>query len=317
MMSLDYRILYREELSGDELAERSREWTLFISAVNDTERVRDIFAQVNAASKHWLVHDEYGYAADELPTDDCFRPGLANEAEFWHTYAQQANPDTGGTVCLDLTGFMRPHVAYFAAWMFGQGTDRFLALYTEPKHYKSQESTEFTLGTVNEVRQIAGFEGVHGTDASNDLLIIGVGFEDELIRRAANDKPGARKLQLIGLPSLHADMYQQSVLQASQAVDDSSPPSVLFAPANDPFVTAQVLRDRVTQEDERKPITNLYLAALGTKPQTLGFALYYLTERQHTATSMLFPYCERYSRDASTGTARIWLYDVQRLTATN
>ena len=41
-----------------------------------------------------------------------------------------------------------------------------------------------------------------------------------------------------------------------------------------------------------------------------------IKQRQQTATSLLFPYSERYARDASTGTARIWLYEVQRLTTT-
>jgi len=312
MTAIDYQILYKSQVRLGELATLSRDWTLFLSALNFSDRVKGTFDLVDADTKHWLVHDEYCYDDNELPADHTFAPRTLNEAEFWQSYEAAAHPDLDGKVCLDITGFMRPHIAYFAAWLLARGVDRFLALYTEPKQYTSQESTEFTQGPVVRTRQIAGFEGMHTPDTSNDLLIIGVGFEDELIRRVAEDKPNAQKLQLFGLPSLHADMYQQSVLQASR-VAEAERSNVLFAPANDPFVTAQVLHERVAEEEKRKPITNLYLTALGTKPQTLGFALYYLTERQGTATSMVFPYAERYARETSSGIARVWLYDVQTL----
>ncbi len=64
-------------------------------------------------------------------------------------------------------------------------------------------------------------------------------------------------------------------------------------------------------EEARRPLTNLYLASLGTKPQALGFALYFVTERLDTPTSVLFPYAESYARETTKGIARIWHFDVQ------
>ncbi len=81
----------------------------------------------------------------------------------------------------------------------------------------------------------------------NDLLILGVGYDDELIRRVAEDKTNARKLQVFGLPSLSLTCYQQNVIRAaraSEALSSSSDRDLLFAPANDPFMTAQALREQ-------------------------------------------------------------------------
>jgi hypothetical protein len=111
-------------------------------------------------------------------------------------------------------------------------------------------------------------------------------------------------------------MYQQSVIKAegaAEAVGVLGKTDTLFAPASDPFVTAQVLRDKVRREEEKQAISNLYLASLGTKPQMLGFALYFLTERQGTATSLLFPYAGSYAQETTQGLARTWLYKMEIL----
>ncbi len=55
------------------------------------------------------------------------------------------------------------------------------------------------------------------TDISNDMLIVGSGYEDHLIKHVAEDKAKARKLQLIGFPSLRADMYQENVIRVQRA----------------------------------------------------------------------------------------------------
>jgi hypothetical protein len=43
----------------------------------------------------------------------------------------------------------------------------------------------------------------------------------------------------------------------------------------------------------------------------LGFAVYYLTERRNSATSLIFPFCEAYEQETSTGVSRIWKYTVE------
>jgi hypothetical protein len=319
MAVVDYTLLYRDEVELQDLAARSTDWDLFLSAYNASERVQRIFETVQSPTKHWVVHPEYRYDSEELPADDVFAPASLNEAEFWSAYLADAQPALAGRrICVDLTGFMRPHLMFLVHLLFLRNVTRFTALYTDPERYVREENTEFTKGPVVEVRQVAGFEGVHEPDTSNDLLIIGAGYDDELIRRVAESKANARKLELFGLPSLQPDMYQQSVIRAAraaEAVGAAAETDVLFAPANDPFVTAQVLRDRVKAENQRRPITNLYLTSLGTKPQALGFALYFLTERRRTATSMLFPYAQSYTRETTKGIARTWVYEVELLPA--
>lgn len=313
-MTVDYTRLYRTALTFDDIPARSREWSCFVSGYNDADRVQDVFAAVET-EKSWLAHREYDYPSGELPADslgaDC-----EDEATFCaecvaHVVDRAGRDAEGRPLCIDLTGLMRPHLMRLVAALLEE-VEWFYALYTDPRSYTKQEQTEFTRGAVVEVRQVAGFEGVHETDASEDLLIIGMGYEDELIRRVAENKAHARKLQVFGLPSLEADMYQQGRIQADRATESlGAAAEVAFAPANDPFATAQVLSERVA-EANLKGLTNLYLSSLGTKPQALGFALYFLTERTGGPTSVIFPFSEGYARETTQGIARSWLYEVRR-----
>jgi hypothetical protein len=205
---------------------------------------------------------------------------------------------------------------FLLRWFADNGVKRFDALYSEPVVYSNREQTRFSDEVVVAVRQISGFEGTHNPDTSNDYLIIGAGYDHQLIAQVAENKEASMKIQIFGLPSLRADMYQENVLRAHRAeeavgrhtVDESSS---YFAPANDPFVTAATLREIVGRISVRKPITNLYLSPLSTKPQVVGFALYHLTEQRNNATSVIFPFCDAYDQETSTGVARIWKYTVE------
>jgi hypothetical protein len=190
-------------------------------------------------------------------------------------------------------------------------------LYSEPSYYLKKEETQFSGGIVTEVRQVAGFEGVHVPDTSSDILVIGVGYDNELIAQAAQSKDQAKKLQIFGFPSLQADMYQENVIRAQRAAEAVGwswrDPGNLFAPANDPFVTATVLSETINKERKRSRngISNLYLCPLATEAQALGFTLYYLMECQNQPVSIIYPFCESYPQSTCNGISRIWKYTVE------
>src|SRR4051812_37095425 len=124
---LDYTILYRRQLDLSQLAEASEQWGLFISAFNASERVQLIYDAVRARQKHWLIHPEYRFGPADFPEGACIAPESLNEAEFWFEYQNSARPDfSAGTVCIDLTGFMRPHLMFLTRLLFDAGVDRFL-----------------------------------------------------------------------------------------------------------------------------------------------------------------------------------------------
>jgi hypothetical protein len=315
MARLDYTISFKSALQLDALSARSNEWTLFVSAYNASRRVSDVFEAIRTPKKHWLRQREYQYEATHLLPAGLFGGGEGNESDILRRYREESGVDlTTEVVCLDITGFMRPLLMHMVAFLIRNGVRRFFALYSDPARYRKNEDTVFSKGSVTEVRQVSGFEGLHIADSSNDVLVIGAGYDDELMRRVAEAKANAKKLQMFGFPSLSADMYQQSVLRASKAAETigvKGDHDLLFAPANDPFVTAQVLSDRIESERRRGSISNLYLSPLGTKPQALGFALFYEMECRETSTSIIFPFSEGYESETTEGIARTWVYEIE------
>ena len=293
-----------------------RSWDVFISAFNDSERVRTVFTQVRATCKYWLILPEYGYRSEELPggnvlvAADSFREDEAIVATLGDILDKLKNATS---ICIDVTGMMRPHILFLMYYLKQFDINRIDMVYTEPLHYRRKEDTSFASEDVTEVRQVAGYEGNHSADMSADVLIIGVGYDHHLISHVIESKAGARLVQLHSLPSLSADMYQESLLRLDR-VSSSSAPAMdeyqVYSSANDPFLTATTLAETITRLQNRLKITNLYLSPLATKPQVIGFGIYYLNEQLSIPASMIFPYSSRYHRETSKGVGRAWVYPI-------
>lgn len=313
----DYSIFYKKAWNADSTWP-TFSWDVFLSAFNSSDRVRNVFERVSAGRKHWFISPEYRYREEELPKNgECFVPSDADEAAVVQSYFNAASIDLGrASICIDITGFMRPHLLVMLKYLSLKGVRRFDALYSEPLRYAKKEKTRFSDEVVVEVRQVAGFEGNHRPETSNDLLIIGAGYDHALIAHAAEYKESARKIQLLGLPSLRADMYQENVLRAYRAAEQLGSMSAdsadtYFAPANDPFETANALEEIVQSVGRNEEVTNLYLCPVSTKVQVLGFGLYYLTEWVGRHSSVIFPFCRTYTRETSVGLSRVWWYQVE------
>lgn len=312
---IDYTIFYKCELPVNGPWPGS-EWDVLITAYTEAERVRLLFERIPATQKHWLVFPEYGYTPSEIPAG-AFLHSSHNEALYIRAFWERLPADIARKrICVDTTGFIRPYLLFLLRWFVEQGVRRFDALYTEPIRYSAGAKTAFSDEAVTEVRQVVGYEGQHVIDTTHDVLIIGAGYDDKLIAEVAEHKDQARKIQLFGLPSLRADMYQENVLRAHRAESAVGTPihddsSNFFAPANDPFVTAAVLQEIVMGLRQRGRVTNLYFSPLATKAQLLGFALYYLAECRNAPVSVLFPFCAAYDRETTKGLTRIWKYTVE------
>ncbi len=218
-------------------------------------------------------------------------------------------------LCIDLTGFIHPNIMYLLLLLARRGVRKVECLYSEPVSYSKREDTSFAMGSVLRVRQVAGFEGSMNSDVSNDLLVIGAGYDEHLLSEVAQHKDHAKKVILLGFPSLRADMYQQNLLRISRAEDVLRPVATrrrFFAPANDPFVTASVLNDIVSGGAGVSEITNLYLSPLATKAQALGFVVFFLYHIAHVPNcSIVFPFSSNHEKHTDYGISRAWKYVVE------
>ncbi len=248
-MSIDYTILYKEVLPIDGEWISDNYWDIFISAYNLSERVKKVFNKVKCGEKLWIIFPEYEFGCLSLPGNEGYYLLRNDEAEFIKTFFDDNKIElTGKKICIDMTGFIRPYLMFLIRWLHHKGLKRIDVLYSEPDYYRNKEETRFSDEVVTQVRQVEGFKGVHSPDNSNDLLIIGAGYDNKLIAQVANNKKSAsKKYQLYGLPSLQADFYQENVLKADKAKEEvgsraGNDPNNYLAPANDPFVTANILK---------------------------------------------------------------------------
>jgi hypothetical protein len=309
---IDYTILPKEKCVPAREGWKLPGWDTFVSVYNASDRVRETFANVNARNKRWVLVPDYSLDdASDVPAN-AIRANGSDELEIIKRAFDGIDSVDSGRLCIDITAFTRPQLIVALEYLRNRGVLAFDIVYTEPRYYLQGEETNFAADVVSEVRQVLGFEGDHIEESSSDALIVSVGYEDHLVTRVAGHKDHARKFRLLGFPSMQPDMYQESVIRSHRADEaiGTDRAFTFYAPAYDPFVTASVLRE-IVAEAEQKGAANIYMAPVSTKPQALGFALFYLFERLHTATSIIFPFTGSSARDTSRGIARVWRYEME------
>lgn len=313
---VDYSSFYRRPIRIDRIQKELPHFDVLVSAFNSSDRVNTIFSDVQADRKIWHIHPEYSYSEIEQPIGwELVRPVSKNETAQVDALMNTLGDLTGKSICVDITGFMRHVLIFLVAKLAQIGVREFTALYSEPMFYKKQEHTAFSTTTSGRVTSIRGISGTTHMQGQ-DFLLIGVGYDHKLISEVAQNKDGSTIYPIFAFPSLSPDMYQQSAYRASQsgeaALEGKWVSNRKFAPANDPFTTAEVIEEIVQEIDKRSPNANVYLSPLSTKVQTLGFVLYWhYNGRSRGAVSMLMPECTTYARETSEGIKRLWTYTIE------
>jgi hypothetical protein len=308
---IDYTISYRQSVLPNDYHLSQPKFDFFLAAYTLDDRTSAVFHDIQADQKRWLILPEYSFAGSEVPSGAYWGNDGCDEAEFINTLLDSLSIGPGARICIDITGVIAPYVLFALRAILDRGVRQLELIYAEPKSYLRSEETKFSGEDVRIVRQVLGFEGSHTADTSNDVLILGAGYDHELLKVVAAAKEGARSIQFLGLPALQPDMYQQNVLRASRAAEAlgrsaGAHHDNLLVPAHDPFMTATYL----SLIAEREKYTNLYLCPLSTKPQAAGFALFYLVECLGKPVSILYPFCGSFPKRTSTGTARVWTYTI-------
>ncbi len=309
---IDFGMFQRQAMSPDSRLPINCD--TFVSSFNLSERVQLVSQRVHSSRAVWLLHDEYRIPSADIPkgTAPVLALSKGDEAEdLADVMSFLGSPSSCGDLVIDCTGMMRPHLALLIPMLFAYGHRRFTLLYSEPRQYTRKERTQFSLGDITEVRPIRGCEGSHSTNTSYDLLVIGAGYDSQLIAHVAEHKKAARKVQMLGL----ADMYQENMLRSREAEESLGeslvPRRDYFAPANDPFAVAGELQKIVTLEKSKRRLSNLYLCPLATKPQVIGFALYHYLFWRGREGSIVFPFASRYEAETSKGCSRVWAYTIE------
>lgn len=107
-------------------------------------------------------------------------------------------------------------------------------------------------------------------------------------------------------------MYHEIILRLDGVSSERSRigDEVQYSSANDPFVVAASLAAAVKLAETRRRVTNIYFSPLATKPQAVGFGLYYLKRRRGMPASIIYPLRPNYDKETSTGVGRSWVYPI-------
>lgn len=307
---MDYTIFYKDSYDNGDLT-NSPAYDIFLSAFDNCNRTKEIFNKVKSTQKKWFIFPQYR-GIDDLPTENVYNNQSLAESGYFEQFIQEFGDNNYQTkrICIDITGFIRPHLIYLLKFLSCSGVSQVDLLYTEPNQYKNADETKFS-GYIDGIQDVEGCSSINNNpNTDNDLLIICAGYDDDLIAKIAQNKGHCqKKYYILGFPSLQPDMYQESILKMENAKQSTGEfKKIKFAPAFDPFVTMQIINEII---EENPNSTNIYLSPLSTKPQTVGVALFYIANYEKLPVSVVFPYSKTYTSKHAEGIKRTWKYTVE------
>jgi len=282
---------------------------LLMACSIDPERGQAVISSVPASATVELSEIVYqdDYAVSEPPGQ--YRAGRKAVVE-----ALSEHPDHA-LVGLDITSLMRGNLIEMVDEMFAHGVQTVRCFYAEPIRYEEDEETKFARKMSHLALPVRGFANPRLSDTrSNDLLIVGVGYDKRQLRVVLDTFRGERVF-VYGLPALQPGMYQESVLRAE---DDGATgflrPDVSarrFAAAHDPYDFAdQIVEITQQHEDVHGRDFNLLMCPLGPKPQALGCALFFKAVWDDRPGGIYLPEILSYSRTHAEGLSNIWQFDL-------
>lgn len=305
---IDFSIFYKKKYFEGAIPV-STNYDFFFSAYDDCERTKVLFTKVNSKNKYWIIFPHYNIQED---IENCFiYPGYDEDNEDFISFINSLEINNSSSICIDITGFLRPHLIFFSILLQRKGITKIDYIYTEPKYYNNSEETAFS-GIVSEKPRLVHGCGSHMNNPNfeKDLLIINAGYDDKLISAISSDKAKINnKVLIIGFPSLQPDMYQENILKINKAKDEiGAIKEQRYAPANDPFITANTIMEIVNSNPASN---NVYLSPLSTKPQTLGILLYYIWFKNEKSLNIIFPFSNIYIPKTAIGINYTWVYTLE------
>lgn len=308
MIMIDFSFFYKKKYFEGGIPEDSN-YDFFFSAYDDCERTKHLFAKIDSKVKFWILFPHYKI---NETLDNCFvYPGFEEDNDEFIQFINSLGIDHSTKICIDITGYLRPHLIFFSMLLQRKGVSKIDYLYTEPKYYNNSEETKFS-GLVSEKPRLVNGCGslMSNPDFEKDLLIINAGYDDKLISAISSDKAKINnKVLIIGFPSLQPDMYQENILMINKAKDEIGKINEQrYAPANDPFVTANTIMEIVETNASSQ---NVYLSPLSTKPQTLGVLLYYVWFKNLKSLNIIFPFSNSYIPKTAIGINYTWIYTLE------
>lgn len=317
-MTIEYRLLRRQLVPISALSRLTRSTVLF--ALDGSRRSQLLLLERTVGRRVCALVGQYGFSQHEADDFEAQFPGVEfvwvpdlDEGSVTTTLVNALGSVDPRRFVIDITGFPRQHVMCIVGRLISLGWNGFRAMYAEPTAYVHEEDTVFSGEGQVTVRPVRGLEGSYRVGKA-ETLVIGTGYEVDLMQAVAYSRPRATKKLLFGLPPLQLTMYQENILQAmlaSDAVEGTGKSDRLFAAAYCPFETAQVITDCVTRGARKGE--NTFLAPLGTKVQALGFTLAYMYEFSGQTATMLTAATAKVRRGTALGVGRIWFFEIARL----
>jgi len=157
---MDYSIFYKEDYSINEIKTLGP-FNIFISSFDDCERTINVAKEIIADNKIWLIFPHYKIKNEAYPKDfRVYTNSSYKEDDYFQDFINENIIKSNASICIDITGFIRPHLLFLLKYLEVVGVKKVELLYTEPKKYLRADETSFS-GFIDDIRIIEGCTSVN------------------------------------------------------------------------------------------------------------------------------------------------------------
>lgn len=318
-MNYQYLSFYKKVYSPNDL-EHIGKYDLIISTDTDNLRISCVAKKLKCDCLAKLCFSEYDNSIYDRQNAFSLETQEENiyiqEFLSWLTKRYKIDNLGDKLIAIDVTGFITPYLFYLILVLFNLNNVEVIDLfYTEPTQYIDGDRTVFLDGS-SQLKPVKGYTMGNNPISDDMMLVLGTGYDRSVIHRI-NNQVNCKKHYIFGLPSTQPDMYFQNiynVYSVDKTIADLSKERVSYASAVDPFHNASTLDSVVSKLDKQISVS---LCPIGSKPQAVGFLLYYLVnlykdqDNQHLL-NIVYPYSDRHNNKCSTGISKIWQYRLDK-----
>lgn len=196
----------------------------------------------------------------------------------------------GHNLVLDISCLKIPELFVLIKFLkIHSGLSLLSIIYSIPsEYYFSDEpftSFKFSGGDLS-VLELPGYTGESDINYLDDLIIF-IGFEGSLSLKVVEDRDYGNLTLVNSMPAFY-QKYKDIVAINNHAVMSKKNCNMIYAPADNPYVTYNILDDFVKKNGTNK---NIGVAPLSTKLSALGVCLFAL---EHNSVKIIYPIANQY-----------------------
>lgn len=136
-MKIDYSVFFKTSYEKGNISDESYDY--FFSGYDNCDRTKFVFNKIIANEKLWFLFPQYNLNASDVTGGGKTYTNIhLKEDDYFVDFFSSKIIDCKSKICIDITGFLRPHLIFLIKFLYINGAKVIDFLYTEQNTIRRQ-----------------------------------------------------------------------------------------------------------------------------------------------------------------------------------